>query len=67
MIAVSISKEIKDACPNLVLGCIQATVKLKEIDERLSEEIQKLCKNINDNTVLEQVANMTEIIDARET
>ncbi|WP_459908770.1 B3/B4 domain-containing protein [Desulfotomaculum defluvii] len=64
---ISISKELKDVCPNLTLGCIQATVKLKENDQALSAEIDKLCNQINQNTALEQVAQMPNIIDARET
>lgn len=67
MIAVSISEKLKEACPNLALGCIQANVKLKEVDQRLSEGIDRLCKHINGNTVIEQVANMPEIVAARET
>lgn len=67
LIEVRISKELKELCPNLVLGCIQATVTLKEDDTVLSKEIINLCKQINDNIALEQIANIPEIIDARET
>lgn len=67
MIAVAISKELKEKCPNLVLGCIQATVQLKEIEAGLTEELQGLAQQISESMVLEQVASLPEIVDARET
>jgi len=63
---IQISEELKSICPNVVLGCIQAVVKLKEMDKNLLEEINTFCLQINKNTSMEQIAGMPEIIDARE-
>jgi DNA/RNA-binding domain of Phe-tRNA-synthetase-like protein len=63
---IYISEKLKNACPDIVLGCIQADVSLKKIDEKLFEEIKMFCRQINESTYMEQIANMPEIIDARE-
>lgn len=67
MLAINISKELKNVCPKLKLGCIQAKVRLKEKDESLSKELEQLCDQINGQLVLEQVASLPEITAARET
>lgn len=66
MVEVTIAKELKEKCPELVLGCIQATVTLKEKDEGLLAELHRLTQQISENMVLEQVASLPEIVDARE-
>lgn len=67
LIEVKISNELKELCPNLVLGCIQAAVTLKENDTALSKEITNLCNQIKDNFEIEEIASIPEISAARET
>ncbi|HQK53663.1 MAG TPA: phenylalanine--tRNA ligase beta subunit-related protein [Sedimentibacter sp.] len=66
MTNIYISEKLKNACSAVVLGCIQATVCLKEIDKNLFEEINIFCRQVNESTSMEQIADMPEIIDARE-
>lgn len=67
MIDISISKELKNVCPDAALGCIQATVTLKKKDEQLFEEITDFCEQVGKELTLDQVSSLKEINDTRET
>lgn len=46
MIEVKISDKIKEVCPNVILGCIQANVKVEASSESLLKEIDDYCEDI---------------------
>ena len=66
MIEVKISDKIKEVCPNVILGCIQANVKVEASSESLLKEIDEYCEDINKKISLEDIASLTRIKDARE-
>lgn len=67
MVEITIARELKEKCPALVLGCIQASVTLKEKEEGLLVELHQLTEQIRESMVLEQVASLPAIVAARET
>lgn len=66
MIEVKISDKIKEVCPNVILGCIQANVKVEASSESLLKEIDDYCEDIIKKISLEDIASLTRIKDARE-
>lgn len=66
MIQVKISDKIKEVCPNITLGCIQASVKVKGSSEDLLKEIDEYCEELTKKMSLEDIASLPRIKDARE-
>lgn len=66
MIEVKISDKIKEVCPNITLGCIQASVKVKGSSEDLLKEIDEYCEELTKKMSLEDIASLPRIKDARE-
>lgn len=66
MIKINISNEMKEACPNVVLGCVQAKVNVGKSDDNLMSEISELEKSIKEAWVLDDVASISEIQASRE-
>lgn len=66
MIEVKISEKIKEVCPNIVLGCIKASVKVESSSESLLKEINEYCENLTNKISLEDIANLPRIKDARD-
>lgn len=65
MIEISISKKLREACPSLTLGCIQASIIVKAHEPQLWQEISETCKQLNDTMVSEDIAKLKAIKDAR--
>lgn len=66
MLEVKISDEIKEVCPNVTLGCIQASVKVEDSSENLLKEIDEYCEKLTKKMSLEDVASLPRIKDSRE-
>ena len=65
MIKISISDKIREACPSLTLGCIQASITMKAHEPQLWQEISEVCKYLTDTMVPEDIAKLKTIKDAR--
>lgn len=65
MIDISISKEVKEACPNTVLGCIQAKVKIQESSKELLQEIEVYTNKMKKNMVVADISKQKNIKDTR--
>jgi DNA/RNA-binding domain of Phe-tRNA-synthetase-like protein len=61
MIKISISKELKDKCPDLVLGEIFCEVENTEFNEGLWEEINKVTLEIRNNLTFEKIKDQPVI------
>jgi len=67
MINVNISEKIKSILGNkIAIGCIQATVTVKEFDEKLWEEICIVCNKIAEENSLEDVLKIEGIKAGRD-
>lgn len=66
MLEMKISDKLKEVCPQMTLGCIQANVKIKTSSEELLEEIEKYSESLIEKITLEDVASLDRIKDARE-
>ena len=66
MIDIKISEEIKDLCPNVALGLIQAKVKVEESSEALLKEIDDCCSALQNELKLEELTSQKAINDGRE-
>ncbi|AET67088.1 hypothetical protein Desor_1431 [Desulfosporosinus orientis DSM 765] len=66
MIDFSISQELKDICPEVVLGCIQAKVTVQGSSDSLWKEIESYCDVLKQDKVLENLVSESRIIAGRE-
>lgn len=67
MIKVNISNEIKNILGDtVVIGCIEAQVKVKDSDEKLWEEINTVCNKIAEDNLLQDVLTISNIKAARD-
>lgn len=65
MIEVKIADKLKEVCPNIVLGCIQAKVKVEKSNKSLLKEINQYCDELSEKISLEDIATLPRISDAR--
>ncbi|AOT72140.1 B3/4 domain-containing protein [Geosporobacter ferrireducens] len=65
MIEISISEKLREACPSLTLGCIQANIVMKPHEPQLWQEISATCKQLNDTMVSEDIAKLKAVKAAR--
>ncbi len=66
MLEIKISDKLKDVCPQITLGCIQANVNVKTSSEDLLKEIEKYSEKLSEIISLEEVSSLERINDARE-
>lgn len=66
MMDIKISNKLKEVCPSVTLGCIKASVKVKNSSESLLKEIDKFCDALIKQISLEEIASLPRIKDARE-
>lgn len=67
MIEVKISEKLKEVCPDIKLGCIQANVKVKKSSKQLLNEINTYCEELIEEISIEDITSLPRIKDARET
>lgn len=65
MIDISISDKLREACPTLTLGCIQAKITMKELEPLLWQEVEEVCVRLSSTMVSEDIAKLKAIKDAR--
>lgn len=63
---IRIDEELKEKCPNLVLGCIIANVKVTEYDEKLWKEIDEECLKFQGTMELKDVLQLENIKASRD-
>lgn len=66
MIDISICKELKKVCPEIVLGCIQAHVTVENSSNNLSKEIDDYCTVLKDEINIEELSTLPQIKDGRD-
>lgn len=66
MIDIVISQELKKVCPEMMLGCIQAYVKVESSTDNLCEEIDDYCDSLKKEMSIEELASSPRIRDGRE-
>ncbi len=66
MIDIKVSEKLKEVCPDITLGCIQASVKVESSSESILKEIDKYCEDLIKKISLEDIASLPRIKDARE-
>ncbi len=66
MIDIKVSEKLKEVCPDITLGCIQASVKVESSSESILKEIDKYCEDLIKKISLEDIASLSRIKDARE-
>lgn len=66
MINIQINKKLKELCPHLKLGCIEAHVKVEKSNISLLNEINDCTKNIIKETKLEELSSVIQIKCGRE-
>lgn len=62
---VSVSKELKQLCPNIRLGVIQATIDYREKNDLLWQEIDQVAHQIRSTYQLEQIVHLPVIDHTR--
>lgn len=66
MIDIAICKELKEACPKVTLGCIEATVNTENSTNDLLEEINNYCDILKNEINIEELSSIPRIKDGRE-
>lgn len=66
MINIQINKKLKELCPPLKLGCIEADIKVEKSTISLLNEINDCCKNIINEIKLEDLSSVMQIKCGRE-
>ena len=62
---ISISKEIKAKCPNLVLGCLSMAVEWQATVASLQETIQQTCDQLQQNLATSEISQLAAIAASR--
>ncbi|WP_461206734.1 B3/B4 domain-containing protein [Clostridium sp. DL1XJH146] len=66
MINIKISEELKNVCPQMALGCIQAKVTVQPGNDALWEEINNYCEIVKKEIPIDKLAYCPQIKDGRE-
>ncbi|MCR1897571.1 phenylalanine--tRNA ligase beta subunit-related protein [Irregularibacter muris] len=66
MVEINISSEVKELCPNTVLGCIETKVKVQKASKELWEEIHDYCKKMKEHMVVGDISKQQNIKDTRQ-
>ncbi|QEK11644.1 hypothetical protein FQB35_04310 [Crassaminicella thermophila] len=66
MIDIRISSELKEICPNIALGCIQAKVSLEKDMKDLWNEINSVCEELKNKITLQEISKLQNIKTSRE-
>lgn len=66
MLHIVICEELKKACPEITLGCIQAYVNTESSSDSLWEEINSCCNILIKEIHIEELATLPKIKDGRE-
>lgn len=66
MIDITISNELKEICPKITLGCIQANINTTDSTNDLLEEIDNYCETLKSEITLEELSSIPRIKDGRE-
>lgn len=66
MIKILICEELKEACPEITLGCIQANVVIENSSANLLEEINSYCNLLNEELHIEELSNLPKIKAGRD-
>lgn len=65
MISINIADELKNKCPGIAIGCIEAEVQIKEGAGKLWEIINAKCGEIQDNLKPEEILKVPNIDASR--
>ncbi|KXG78981.1 B3/B4 domain-containing protein [Thermotalea metallivorans] len=63
---IIISEQLKNICPNIVLGCIEARVKVKDSHPELWEKVTQVCRQLINGLTISEVSQIENIKKARE-
>lgn len=66
MTHIIISEQLKNICPNIVLGCIEAMVKVKDSHPELWGEVTEACRQLMNRLAISEVSQIENIKKARE-
>lgn len=66
MLEIAISSELKNVCPKITLGCIQAHVQVESSSDFLWKEINDFCDVLMKEISIEELALSPRIKDGRE-
>ena len=66
MIDIAICKELKEVCPKVTLGCIEATVNTENSTNDLLEEINNYCDTLKNEINIEELSSIPRIKDGRQ-
>ncbi len=62
---IYISEEIKELCPNIVLGCSQSEIAVRDTGENLNSEITNYCNTMRGEMVVGDISKQKNIKDTR--
>lgn len=65
MVNISILEELKLRCPNLRLGCIEASIAVSDSDEKLSAETDRRMEEIKQTLLVENISGVAAIAASR--
>lgn len=65
MVQISILEELKLRCPNLRLGCIEASIAVSDSDEKLKAETDRRMEEIRQTLSVENISSVAAIAASR--
>ena len=65
MLDIKISEELKSKWNTVVIGSIQAEIKVKPSDGLLIEKLDAACNNFSNNHIVEDISQLKPINDSR--
>ncbi len=65
MLNINISDEVKNLCPNTVLGCIQGKIKVQKSTKELLQKIDQHCEKMRETMVVTDISKQKNIKDTR--
>lgn len=66
MITIEISSVLREICPEIMLGCVQADVEVQRYIPELWEEINRISAELRERLALDQISQQGRIRAARE-
>ncbi len=65
MMEIQIEEKLRELCPTILLGCIEAVVEVQDIQNELWDLLREACQRVANQMKMEDIAKIKNIVDGR--
>ena len=62
---IQIEEKLRELCPTILLGCIEAVVEVQDIQNELWDLLREACQRVANQMKMEDIAKIKNIVDGR--